>query len=366
MSAVSLGQIMTLLPAGWVTDRLGVRAVISFGMIVGGVFLIAMLFTHSYLMALFTMFIVGLSLGLIIPGTGTGIVFWFPAKERAMAMGIRSMAVNLGGVLSAVTLPAVCIAYGWHMGFALLGITALTFGILSLILYKDPPGYRAEAGPTTVAEGAVRAPAAPARKRESSFVVLKSRDVWLLGIIGLGLSVNEFSLFSFYVLYLKEHMLLSVVAAGFVLGVVDTGGIFGKPVSGIISDRLFNGTRKEAFIILAATATIFTVVIALLPAGVPRWVLVVCSFVWGFAAVGWAGVWFTMSGEFGGKEHAGFVTGFTTAISTLAPVLGVPVFGYLADKTGTWMWSWVYAVAMAALATVLLFFVREERKALKV
>jgi sugar phosphate permease len=215
-------------------------------------------------------------------------------------------------------------------------------------------------------EGALGGPAAPARKKESSLVVLKSRDVWLLGIIGLGLSVNEFSLFSYYVLYLKEHMLFSVVTAGFLLGVVDAGGVFGKPVSGIISDRLFHGRRKEAFIILAATATLFTVVIALLPVGTPQWILLVCSFVWGFAAVGWAGVWFTMSGEFGGKEHSGFVTGFTTAISTLAPVLGVPAFGYLADKTGTWTWSWVYAVAMAALATVLLFFVREERKALKV
>ena len=365
MSAVPLGLIITLVPGGWVTDRLGVRAAISFGMLVGGIFLIGMFFTQSYIVALVIMFMVGLGLGLIVPGTGTGIVLWFPVKERAMAMGTRGTGVNFGGMITAVSLPVVCVAYGWRFGFVLLGGVAIIFGILCFILYRNPPKAVAEAGLNVIKQGSVRDPAAPAGKKESSLAVLKSRDILLISIAALGLSVNEFSVFSYYVLYLKEHMLLSVVTSGFLLGVVDAGGLCGKPVSGVISDRLFGGRRKGAFIIFAATATLFTVIIALLPVGTPQWILLVWSFVFGFAAVGWAGIWFTIAGEFGGRKHSGVVSGFTTAVATVGTVLGVPTFGYLADKTGTWTWSWVYAVVMGAMATVLLPFVREERKALK-
>ncbi len=365
MSAVSLGLVLSLAPAGWVIDRLGVRAGMSFGMVVGGAFLMGMFFTQTYMVALLVMFMVGLGLGFVVPGTSKGIVLWFPAKERAMAMGIKQTGVNLGGVITAVTLPTVCVAYGWRVGFVALGAVAIIFGILSFILYKTPPTDGGEAGPTAIKERSVRKPAVLVGKRQSSLAILKSRDILLLSIAALALSVNEFSLFSYYVLYLKEHMLLSVVSAGFLLGAVDIGGLCGKPITGVISDRLFGGRRKETFIILAGTATVFMAVIALLPVGTPQWATLICSFIFGFSAVGWAAIWFTMAGEFGGKEYAGVVSGFSVAVATIGTVFGVPVFGYLSDKTGTWTWSWVYGVAMGAIATVLLLFVREERKALK-
>jgi sugar phosphate permease len=335
--------------------------------------MISMLFTHAYLWGLFVMLLVGLSLGTITPATSTAVVLWFRAKERATAMGLKQTALNCGGMLTAATLPALAIAYGWRIGFVLLGITAILFGIGSFVLYRDPPKDEAQAASailpvTTKARGEpeiVCDPAAPVLRKESSLAALRSRDLWFTTIAAMALGANEFMIFTYYVLYLKEHMLVPVVSAGFILGAVDLGGLFGKPVSGIISDRLFGGRRKETFILLAATATILTVVIALLPVGTPQWVLVVCSAVFGFAAVAWAGVFYTIAGEFGGREHCGIVTGFAVGMISLSVTFGVPLFGYLADKMHTWTWSWVYAAATAAIGTFILFFVREERKKLQ-
>jgi sugar phosphate permease len=278
-------------------------------------------------------------------------------------MGLKQTGVNFCGLMTAVSLPAVCIAYGWRVGFALLGIVAIVLGILPFILYRNPPNDGAEAG-SAASEETICDCVTPAEKKESSLTVFKSWDIWMLGIVAAALTANEFSVFNFYVLYLKEHALLPVVTAGFLLGAIDAGGLCAKPITGVISDRLFKGRRKETFIILAATTTLFTVIIALLPVGTPLWAILICSLIYGFAAGGWVGIFFTMAGEFAGKEHCGVVTGFANTFCAVAVTVGVPMFGYLADKTHNWTWSWVYAVALAAMATFLLFFVHEERKKL--
>ncbi len=250
----------------------------------------------------------------------------------------------------------------------LLGITAIVLGTVSFLLYRDPPESMGKGAPPAEARGETElvCEPPPVLKKESSLVVFKSMDIWFVAIAGICLTINEFSVFNYYVLYLKEHLLLPVVTAGFFLGAVDVGGLFGKPITGIISDRLFGGRRKETFIILGAIATIFSVIIALLPVGTPKWALLVCSAVFGFAAVGWAGLFFTMLGEFGGKEHCGTVTGFGTAIAAASVIFGVPVFGLIADKTQGWMWSWVYAAGLGVIGTTALFFVREGKKRLQV
>jgi sugar phosphate permease len=362
LSIASAGGVVTLFPAGWLTDRLGVRAVLPFGMVMGGVVLVGMYFTHSYFMGLVIMFILGMSMGLVTPGSGTGIVLWFPAKQRAGAMGLKQTGVNFGGLATAMTLPAICLAYGWRIGFLLLGGVAIVFGVASFILYREPSkdGTGDAAGPKVPA-----AAKTAAAKKMSAVAIFKYKEVWLLGFAAVCLSINEFSLFNYYVLYLKEHLMVPVVAAGFALGAVDVGGLCGKPVSGVISDRFFDGRRKETFILLGATATVMTVVIALLPVGTPQWAIILCSVVFGFAAVGWAGICFTMIGEFGGREHSGILLGYCSWMILASLVVGVPMFGHIADRMHTWTWSLVYSASLGAIGTILLFFVNEKRKLLR-
>jgi MFS family permease len=69
-----------------------------------------------------------------------------------------------------------------------------------------------------------------------------------------------------------------------------------------------------------------------------------------------------MLGEQAGKDHIGVVNGVSVGLIVLAYAVGVPVFGHLADKTHTWVWSWVYAVGLGTIATVSIFFVREEMR----
>ena len=356
-SAATMGYGTTLIPGGWVADRLGVRWTLCIGQIIAGTFLILMLFADTFTMAMVVMYGAGVGLGMISPSAVRGIVTWFPLKERAMAMGINNMSVNAGGMLTAATLPMIAIAFGWRYGFMALGIFAIVSGIVPAIFYREPASGAATAAPL-----AGPATAASPVKKESWVTVFKSRDIWLIIAGGTGLYIVEMGVLTYFVLYLKTHLLVQVVAAGFLLGAIDFGGLFGKPVAGVISDRIFSGRRKGAFMTLSIISTVLAGVFAIMPVGTPQWLILLCCLVFGFAAVGWGGIYFTMVGECAGKENVGVVSGACSMALVSANVIGVPIFGYLTDKTGTWMWSWTYLVVLGIIGTTALFFVREERR----
>jgi sugar phosphate permease len=362
ITAISVGFGSMSLVAGWLTDRLGIRKMLVLAQVLVGICFVSIIFAQTYAGCLFVMLLAGMSMGLITPGVMKATILWFPLKERATVIGILSTSLNFGGLITASTLPALAIAYGWRTGFLAMGIFAIAFGIIFLFLYRSHSSETSSAVASAAAkEEALRGRVAPARSGEM-LALVKSRELWLLTLASCCLSITEFSVLNFFVIYLKEQVLLAVVTAGFMLGVLDVGGLCGKPLSGLISDRIFQGKRKETFIILAATATIVSAAIAFFTPATPRWLILACSAIFGFAAFGWAGIFFTMLGEQAGKDHIGVVNGVSVGLIVLAYAVGVPVFGHLADKTHTWVWSWVYAVGLGTIATVSIFFVREEMR----
>ena len=82
------------------------------------------------------MFATGMGCGFLMPSTTQGVILWFPTKERATVMGLKQTAVNIGGIITALTLPAVALALGWRYGFLFLGIIAI---VVSLVVqsYRD-------------------------------------------------------------------------------------------------------------------------------------------------------------------------------------------------------------------------------------
>lgn len=139
MSAASFGYMITLLPMGWVVDRIGARWPMVIGELIAGVAMITLFFAPSYIWLLVLMFATGMGCGFLMPSTTQGVVVWFPAKERATVMGLKQTAVNIGGIITAVTLPVVALALGWRYGFLFLGIIAIAIAVTALTLYKEPP-----------------------------------------------------------------------------------------------------------------------------------------------------------------------------------------------------------------------------------
>jgi len=355
-STALVGYACVLIPAGWICDKWGVRWTLSIGQVFAGVCVLGMIFVQNVTQAAAVMFGAGLGLGLLSPSTTKGVVEWFSMKERALAMGVKQTAVNAGGFVSAAALPIIALSLGWRMGYVALGIIAIISGTLSAIFFKSAPRDNSALNGQVTDKNT---------NHESWLNMFKSRDMWCIIIGACTLYTTEMAVLTYFVLYLKSNLLLPVVTAGFLLGLIDIGGLFGKPIAGYISDRLMGGRRKPTFILLGFIIVIFTTVFAYLPVGTPQWVFIPCTFLFGFAAVGGAmSIFSVMISEFSGKENAakGYSVGMVFLI--LSQIVGVPIFGHISDITHSWTWSWYYLIGLATFGTLISFFIREEKRKL--
>ncbi|MEE9399867.1 MAG: MFS transporter, partial [Dehalococcoidales bacterium] len=261
--------------------------------------------------------------------------------------------VNIGGIVGAATLPTLALALSWHYGFLAIGFISIVVGIVSFILYREPPhSVELNTSPTVNS----------ASSGASVWEVFRGREIWLVSLAGASMVFVEFSVLAHFVLYLGEVMLIGVVAAGLFLATSEAAGAFGKPVSGFISDYFFRGDRKKVYILMCGLTFAMCLLLSFLERGSPFWIIGPICFVLGLAAIGWGGLHLTLVGEIAGKELAGIVTGVSTVILVSGHVIGPPTFGYIVDVTGSYEVAWRLLAILAAVAMVLLFFVREERK----
>jgi sugar phosphate permease len=357
MSAAAFGYMLSIMPGGWAVDRIGVRPLLLIGEVVGGIFILGMFLAPSYEVALAIMAMSGFGCGCLMPSTTKGVMVWFPVTERAIVMGFKQTAVNIGGVITGTVLPVVALTLGWRFGFLFLGILAIIIGILSFILYKDPPIAAASNSEGDATSTDVTVPA----RGHSLHELLKTRDIWLVSLAGFALNVVEFAVIAHLVLYLTEVLFFPVVTAGVILAVTQAGGALGKPGAGFLDNRLFGSKRRKVFILWSGISCAICILIALWGTSL-SWTLYPVLFIFGVTAAGWGGVYLTLVAELAESELTGRVTSIAGVFSMAGCVLGPILFGYLVDTSGSYQPAWISCAAFAAICVIALLFVREERR----
>jgi sugar phosphate permease len=369
-SATAVAYAPTLIFAGWLVDRIGVRRALLIGTVVTGVCIGAVALAPSYGTMLLLLGASGLGCGFIYPTAVKAIMLWFPARERATAVGINQSAVNVSGMLGAAIMPALAAAYSWQAGFVFAAGLAFVVCVVAVVLYRDPrPGESPGAveAPVPVAEIDQGLPAVTGDEqidrevvRSGFAAVLRSRDIWLMGLAALFLGVVEFAALAHLVLFLNADWGYSVAAAAGMLAFCQFAGALGKPLSGLVSDRPLHRRRVPALLGMGMLAGLSCVALALIQPG-QTWLLWAVLFLLGFGAVGWGGLMGTLAGESGGHAAAGASAGVSAAFFDVGIFLRPPVFGYIVDQTGAYPPAWWTLAASAAVALVLLLFVRERR-----
>jgi sugar phosphate permease len=376
MSATAVTYAPAMIAAGLLVDRVGVKRVLVPGTLVAGLCVGLLFVAPSYPVLLALLALSGIGCGCIYPSAVKALVTWFPPRERATAIGLNQSAINVSGIAGAALLPTVALTMGWQYGFLFVGLLAMAITVVCFVLYREPagrplrPGVVAYAGDARgdggragrsgaavagAAGGAAVAGAAGTAPGESGWAgvlaLLRRRDIWLLAAGGLFLGIVEFSALAHMVLFLNESLAYTAVAAGGLLALCEAAGAFGKPGSGLVSDRLFRGHRKPALLALAITAFGVCALFAV-SGGDLGWLLYPCLAVFGVAAIGWAGLYGTLAGEIGGARRAGLAAGLCSAMVNVGIVVGPPVFGLLVDRTGSYRPSWVLMAVAAAIAVV--------------
>lgn len=104
-SMPSLGMMLTLIPWGYVLDRVGERIVLSAGLVLTTAAGFAAASVDSMMVVGTFLVLGGMSAASCITASGRLITGWFAEHQRALVMGIRQTAQPLGIALAALVIP---------------------------------------------------------------------------------------------------------------------------------------------------------------------------------------------------------------------------------------------------------------------
>jgi len=346
-SSIWIGMTLSAIPIGIILDRAGVRRTLLVGLLVLGVFAMLASFARVPSLLYLCLLIAGAGFTTVYPATSKAVMYWAPVKARATYMGIKQTGVSAGAALAAMILPVAALATGWRLSLMSAGLCVAGLGVGCYVLYREHPLERSPTGGSGSARPAYLSAA------------LKSRNIWFLNLAGLFLMTCQICTTTWLILFLKSDAGYDVVRAGRVLALVQTGAIAGRLGFGPLSDTLFGGKRKPIIMIVQAMVACLLVLVSTIGETTPAWLVFAAAGVLGCVAMGWLPLEATLRAEIGGREATGTVMTVGTTVMSLGSVFGPPLFGYIADATGSFRLPWTLLAGASCLSLLFMMAVRE-------
>lgn len=345
-TVLSVGMFAALLPAGWAVDHFGERAVLLVGGVLTGVFALIATLGGSFLELVPLLVLVGIAASTPTPAGSTAIMAAFPVHGRGFVMSLRQTGIPIGGAIAAGLLPPIAARAGWRLAVVSAAVLALVAAAVAFLLLRG-----------AAAADRPRSDEWPGRGMRE----VMTRDATLTGVAGIFLTIGQFALASYIALYLFETWHISAVAASGFLVAANLAGTLGRLSWGVISDRFFSGRRSAPLIVVAGVAAVGCLTLAWVPGGTPLWVVLLVVLAFGFAVVGWNGVWVALLSEIAPAGKRGRSVAYGMMLGQIGIVGGPFSFGLVVDRTGSYRIAWSGVAVCLLLAAALCGLVRERR-----
>src|SRR6188768_3564660 len=112
---------------GRIVDLIGARLGYAVAFVIWTIAHIAHGGVHSLVQFSAVRFGLGIGESGNFPAGIKAVTEWFPAKERAFAIGIFNAGANIGAIVTPLLVPVLVVAYGWRMAFVITGVAAFVW-----------------------------------------------------------------------------------------------------------------------------------------------------------------------------------------------------------------------------------------------
>jgi len=224
ISAFNLSYGLGQLPAGWLTDRLGPRLMITIG--ICGVALAGFFIglSHNFLMLIFLLALMGFLGGGYHPAAPPMIFSSVDPKNQGRALGLHTIGGSASHFVSPLLAAAIASAWSWRGSFIGLAVPTLAFGIFFQSILSKPTAAK-EPEPEEIP----RARETPSAGRSSLLVPFIFLSTFTGAVI--------FATNSFIPLFLVDRLGYSKETAGAFYAFLYAAGLWMSPLGGYFSDR---------------------------------------------------------------------------------------------------------------------------------
>ena len=227
------------IPVGIFLDSIGPRitmTLLTFVAVIG-----ALVFSHgeSYYSLTAGRILLGIGMACNFMGGLKLITLWFNPKQFATLSALIVSIGTAGNIAAATPLVLLVQAMGWRNSFMTMGAATFLITLLFFLLVSDRPGAQKTEQTQKTSKPGIK------DTMESARMLFGQKDFWII----------SFSTFCRYGIYASVQALwagpyltnvagLSSVTAGNILLLMSMGLIIGCPLSGHLSDTIFNSRKK--------------------------------------------------------------------------------------------------------------------------
>ncbi|MGH3002617.1 MAG: MFS transporter, partial [Gaiellaceae bacterium] len=147
ISSSLVGSVLSLIPWGLATDRVGERTVLVIGLAACGACLLGAAAQTGFWPLAALLAAAGLTGASVQSASGRAVMHWFGAEQRGLALGLRQTAIPLSGFVVSLVLPPVVAAGGVRWGFASMGLACLAGAAVGGLVLREGPAAAVAARP---------------------------------------------------------------------------------------------------------------------------------------------------------------------------------------------------------------------------
>jgi AAHS family 4-hydroxybenzoate transporter-like MFS transporter len=136
-----VGMTVGSMSAGFVGDRIGRRAALSYSVLIFGIAVAASAFAPNLLVIEILRFVAAAGIGGALPNAATMSGEFTPVKMRTIAVMTTIICVPLGGALAGSVAAAVLPVAGWRMLFLIGGILPILLSAVMFWLVPESPRF---------------------------------------------------------------------------------------------------------------------------------------------------------------------------------------------------------------------------------
>ncbi|HWI87083.1 MAG TPA: MFS transporter [Sphingomonas sp.] len=352
------------IPGGWLVDRVTPRTLYPILLILWSLATMALGVAGGIVGLIILRILVGLLEAPAYSVNNRVATTWFPDHERASVIGFYTAGQYFGLAFLIPVLLWIQNIIGWHAVFFVTGGVGLAWGVIWLVVYREPrqfPSTNQAEIALIQAGGALvdlsrKTPRQPFSRADFR-LVFGSRKLWGVYLGQFAVSSTQWFFITWFPTYLIQFRHMSFVKSGFYASVPFLGAFIGVLASGLWSDFM---VRRGVNIGLARKIPIVTgLLLSCTTVGAnyvesPEWVLgfmTLAFFGNGMATIGWSLI-STMTLP----RLIGLTGGAFNFIGNIAGITTPLVIGYLAQG-GNFAPGLIYIATVALLGALTYTFV---------
>jgi MFS family permease len=358
-SAFAIPYAVFQLIGGYIGDKFGPRMTLSVGcaivcaatILTGAVGGFASLFAARLAL--------GFGEGAALPTATRAMASWTPVENWGFAQGITHSFARIGNALTPPLIAAMLVVMSWRVSFIVLGTASLVWLLVWAWYFRNDPRDHPSITPADLAV----LPAPLSRRRVVPWFRL-ARRILPVTIVDFCYGWTLWLFLSWIPAFFFENYHLNLKSSAMFSAGVLFAGVVGDTVGGIVSDRLLRRTgslivaRRRVIVAGFLGAFVFLIPVVLIHNLTTAAICLSLAFF--FAELIVAPIWSVPMDI--APAYAGSASGMMNFGFGVAGLVSPASFGYLVDRTGSWVVPFIGSIVLLLVGAVLASRLRPDVK----